>query len=45
LYVTWYEAHPDVEEKPVLEYPVDILFEEGIVNEDEMETAKKECED
>jgi len=45
----WYEAHPDVEAKPTLQYPVDIMFEDGstqaIANEDEMATAKDECED
>lgn len=45
----WYDAHPDVEAEPSLQYPVDILFEDGatqsVANEDEMEAAKEECED
>ena len=46
---TWYDAHPDVEEKPSLYYPVNIMFEDGatqsVANEDEMEAAKESCED
>ena len=45
----WYEANPDSEEKPVLNYPVDIKNQEGeietINNEVEMMTAKDGCED
>ena len=45
----WYEAHPDVEVKPSLQYPVDILFEDGtnqtIADEAGMENLKKDCED
>ena len=47
----WYEVNPDVEEKPQLQYPVDIIYEEdetvtiSIANENEMIDAKKECED
>ena len=45
----WYEVHPGIEEKPTLQYPVDILFEDGmtqtVANEDEMILAKEECED
>ncbi len=48
----WYEAHPDVAEKPSLQYPVEIMYgdeddEESetlvINNEDEMIEAKKDC--
>ncbi len=51
---TWYEAHPDVEEKPTLQYPVDITYgdEENdeiktvtVNNEEEMVKAKKACYD
>ena len=45
----WYEAHPDVAAKPVLQYPVEIVFEDGttqaIVNEEEMIEAKEGCWD
>ncbi len=47
----WYEANPDVEEKPELQYPVDIIYEKDetvtitIANEDEMIDAKKDCYD
>lgn len=43
----WYEANPEVEEKPELQYPVDILYKdestETIQNEEEMIAAKKDC--
>ena len=45
----WYDAHPDAAAEPDLQYPVDILFEDGttqmINNESEMETAEESCED
>jgi hypothetical protein len=45
----WYEENPGYEEKPVLQYPVEIKFiKEGkivtINNYDEMKRAKKKCE-
>jgi len=46
---TWYENHPDIEEKPTLQYPVSIMFKDdttqSIANEEGMKTAKKSCED
>jgi hypothetical protein len=43
----WYEANPNAEEKPSLQYPVDVVFENGniatIDNEEEMIIAKKNC--
>lgn len=43
----WHEAHPDSEEKPELQYPVDLIFEDGtektIENNEEMAWAKKGC--
>ncbi|MGK0391653.1 MAG: hypothetical protein ACI94Y_004420 [Maribacter sp.] len=43
----WYEANPDSEEKPTLQYPVDLIFDEGtektIESEEEMKWAKKGC--
>jgi len=43
----WHEAHPDAEAKPVLQYSVEIVFEDGttqaIANEEEMIEAKKSC--
>ena len=45
----WYEEHPDVKEKPELQYPVDIEYRDGKVvtinNNEEMIEAKKECND
>ncbi len=48
----WYEANPESEEEPALQYPVDIVYEteEGTVtvtinNDDEMDGAEEECED
>ena len=48
----WYDANPESEERPTLEYPIDIVYEtnEGdstvtINNEEEMEAAKDECQD
>ncbi|MFT4759760.1 MAG: hypothetical protein ACI9XO_001675 [Paraglaciecola sp.] len=43
----WYETNANSKEKPVLNYPVDVVFKNGlattVVNEDEMIVAKKEC--
>ena len=42
----WYEANPDVEAKPELNYPIDIIIDgttQTINNEEEMITAKKDC--
>ena len=46
----WYEAHPDFAEKPVLQYPVEVIFAhidvpQTISNEEEMIALKKECHD
>ena len=47
---SWYEANPDSDQRPELQYPVDIIFEiEGgnetltINNENEMISAKERC--
>jgi hypothetical protein len=44
----WYEANPGVEEKPELQYPVDIKYKDGTIktinNKEEMIQAKKDCE-
>ena len=47
---SWYEANPDSDQRPELQYPVDIIFEiEGgnetltINNENEMIAAKERC--
>jgi hypothetical protein len=47
---TWYEANPNSEEKPSLNYPVDILWlkdevTKNIYDENEMEIAKKYCDE
>ena len=43
----WYEANPDVEEKPALQYPVDISYRDGttqtINNDEEMRAAEEAC--
>ena len=46
----WYDANPDSEERPEMQYPVEIIYEteEGnvtlmIFNEEEMIAAKEEC--
>ncbi len=46
----WYEENDDAEQRPILQYPVDIIYEteEGdstvtLNNDGEMETAKEEC--
>ena len=45
----WYEVNPDSEEKPALQYPVDIIHEDGttetISTEEDMIDAKKACWD
>jgi len=49
---SWYEANPESEERPSLQYPVDIVYESEesedgetvtINSEDEMTVAKEEC--
>lgn len=48
LIKAWYEANPDVKEKPSIEYPVDVKFKDGTVktinNKEEMFRARKACE-
>ena len=43
----WYEANPDVEEKPALQYPVNISYRDGttqtINNDEEMRAAEEAC--
>ncbi len=44
----WYQAHPDSKAKPVLQYPVEIVFGDEIKtinNVEEMELAKKYCDE
>jgi len=46
---SWYEANPDIEERPILEYPVEINYRDGstktINNDEEMASAKEDCRD
>ena len=45
---SWYEAHPDTEEKPEVIYPVEVIsFDELLIIEDEaaMIALKDECEE
>jgi len=42
----WYEAHPDSKEKPLLQYPVDIVFGDKLIilnNDKELEKAYELC--
>lgn len=43
----WYEANPDTKERPTLQFPVTIEFEDGttqeIANEDEMKAIHEKC--
>jgi len=48
----WYDANPESEERPTLDYPVDIVYETNdgettvtVNNEEEMEALKDECRD
>ena len=46
---SWYEENPDKEEKPALQYPVNIIYRDGdtktINNDEEMASAKEDCRD
>ena len=48
LLKSWHEENPDYEEKPVLQFPVDIKWKDGTIqtinNEEEMIIARKKCE-
>ncbi len=43
----WYSDHPDSDERPELQFPVDIIYRDGttvtINNDDEMQAAKADC--
>ena len=43
----WYDDNPNSEERPTLEYPVEIIYEDGttatVNNEEEMREAKENC--
>jgi hypothetical protein len=45
----WYKANPDVKEKPILQYPVEIKYKDGTIktinNDKEMKQAYEECGD
>ena len=46
---SWYEENPDIEARPILEYPVEINYRDGstktINNDEEMASAKEDCRD
>ena len=46
---SWYEVNPDIEERPILEYPVNINYGGDstitISNDEEMASAKEDCMD
>jgi len=46
---SWYEENPDKEERPALQYPVNIIYRDGstktINNDEEMASAKEDCMD
>ena len=45
----WYEDHPDYQEKPQLQFPVEIKYKDGTIktinSQEEMNMAKKDCGD
>ena len=45
----WYDSNPDSEERPALQYPVDISYRDGtnqtVINDEEMGAAKRDCWD
>ena len=44
----WYETNPDAEEKPALQYPVEIIYEDETItinDDDEMRAAYRRCGD
>lgn len=47
LIKAWYEAHPDVKERPELNFPVDIEYRDGTIktinSKEEMKKAKEDC--
>ena len=46
---SWYEVNPNIEERPILEYPVEINYRNGdtktLNNDEEMASAKEDCRD
>ena len=46
---SWYDSNPDSEEKPSLQYPVDISYRDGTIqtidNDEEMGVSKRDCWD
>ena len=46
---SWYEVNPDIKERPILEYPVEINYGDdstiSINNDEEMASAKEDCRD
>ena len=44
---SWYEVNPDIKERPILKYPVEINYGVGstitINNDEEMESVKEDC--
>ena len=46
---SWYESNPELTDRPTLEYPVDITYQDGttktINNDEEMRSAKENCSD
>ena len=45
----WHGNNPESDGRPILEYPVDIIYQDGttqtIINIEEMENAKENCRD
>ena len=46
---SWYEVNPGIEERPIIEYPVEINYRDGstkiINNDEEMASTKENCRD
>lgn len=43
----WYAANPGVHQRPILIYPIEVIFEDGTIltvnNADEYQAAKESC--
>ena len=48
LIKAWYVAHPDMKERPALQFPVDVVFEDGTMltvnSNEEMKRLHEQCE-
>ena len=47
---TWHKSNPDIKERPIFQYPIDITYLDGnntqtIHNDEEMKSAREDCRD